>query len=33
MDALSLTQIEALSEAWLDFKTIADLDRWLQENQ
>jgi hypothetical protein len=33
IDTLSLNQLEALGEALLDFRTIADLDGWLQANQ
>lgn len=33
IDALSLNQLEGLGEALLEFRTIADLDSWLQENQ
>jgi Domain of unknown function (DUF4351) len=29
---LSLTQLEALGEALLDFRAIADLEAWLQGN-
>jgi hypothetical protein len=30
IEALSLTQVEALGDALLDFQTIADLEAWLQ---
>ena len=33
IDGLSITQLEALGEALLDFRAIADLDVWLRENQ
>jgi hypothetical protein len=29
IDSLSLSQLEDLGEALLDFETIGDLDRWL----
>lgn len=32
IEALSLTQLESLSEALLDFQTMADLEAWLVEN-
>ncbi|MEC4805109.1 MAG: DUF4351 domain-containing protein [Jaaginema sp. PMC 1080.18] len=31
IENLNLTQLEALSEALLDFTTVADLDAWLQQ--
>lgn len=30
--SLSLEAIEALSLDWLDFETVADLNRWLQKH-
>lgn len=30
LDSLSIEQLEALGEALLDFRTIADLETWLQ---
>jgi hypothetical protein len=33
IDALSITALEALGQALLDFSTIADLDTWLQAQQ
>ncbi len=33
LEHLSLTQLEALGEALLDFRAIADLDTWLQGNR
>ncbi|MDZ8028565.1 MAG: DUF4351 domain-containing protein [Nostoc sp. DcaGUA01] len=33
MEGLSLTQLEELSEALLDFSTAADLVGWLQNHQ
>ncbi|AFY42565.1 hypothetical protein Nos7107_1940 [Nostoc sp. PCC 7107] len=33
VQSLSLEQLEALSEALLDFSAIADLLNWLQTNQ
>jgi predicted transposase YdaD len=32
VEQLSLPQLEALSEALLDFQTLADLETWLQNN-
>jgi predicted transposase YdaD len=32
IEQLSLPQLEALSEALLDFQTLADLEAWLQNN-
>jgi hypothetical protein len=32
VEQLSLSQLEALSEALLDFQTLADLETWLQNN-
>ncbi|MEC4849898.1 MAG: DUF4351 domain-containing protein [Jaaginema sp. PMC 1079.18] len=31
IENLNLTQLEVLSEALLDFTTVADLDAWLQQ--
>ncbi len=33
LEHLSLNQLEALGEALLDFRAIADLDAWLQGNR
>lgn len=33
IEALSITQLELLGEALLDFRAITDLDAWLQQNQ
>ncbi|BAZ31854.1 hypothetical protein NIES4074_43270 [Cylindrospermum sp. NIES-4074] len=32
IQVLPLEQIEALAEALLDFATVADLERWFQQN-
>jgi predicted transposase YdaD len=32
IEQLSLPQLETLSEALLDFQTLADLETWLQNN-
>ena len=32
IQALSVTELEALGEALLDFQTVADLAAWLQQN-
>jgi predicted transposase YdaD len=32
VQALSLTQLESLGEALLDFSEVGDLERWLREN-
>jgi predicted transposase YdaD len=33
VEQLSLPQLEALSEALLDFQTLADLEMWLQSSK
>ena len=33
IESLSLEQLEALSEVLLDFSSVQELTRWLQENQ
>jgi predicted transposase YdaD len=33
VEQLSLSQLEALSEALLDFQSLADLEAWLRNNQ
>jgi len=32
IQALGVSELEALAEALLDFSTVADLERWLQQS-